>query len=157
MASIQTLLLEEASRRAPDVSFVHDVPGVVKGGIMRDMEPNLKLRLIVTVAGLLSRWIETSPDECGERHVFFATSSKYAPLEVMETMKGVPIEGGIEVARGSDGVIAGGVYMVNQKGDSSGPKVEGLLEGFRNDGTKEKVWEYVIGGFVRITGAEYLV
>ncbi|KAF2656365.1 putative short-chain dehydrogenases/reductase [Lophiostoma macrostomum CBS 122681] len=154
MASIQTLLLEEAGRRAPDVSFVHDVPGVVKGGIMREMEPNFRLRIIVAVAGLLGRWIETSSEECGERHVFFATSARYAPPQVDEMVKGVPIKAEVEMARGSDGTLGGGVYTVDQKGESSGPKVESLLDQFRKDGTKEKVWKYVVGDFTKITGAE---
>ncbi|KAF2793239.1 putative short-chain dehydrogenases/reductase [Melanomma pulvis-pyrius CBS 109.77] len=154
MSSIQTLLLEEAARRAPDVSFVHNVPGIVKGGILREAEPSFRLSVMLAITGLLAPLIQTSPDECAERHVFLATSAKYAPRQGGAAIAGVAVDNDLAVARGSDGRIGSGVYTINTKGESSPVKIEKLLEGFRNDGTARKVWEYVSTDFVKITGTE---
>lgn len=43
---------------------------------------------------------------------------------------------------------------MDNKGESAPPKVEKLLAGFRNDGTAEKVLEYVLGVARRITSTD---
>lgn len=154
MASIQTLLLEEAARRAPDVGFVHDVPGIVKSGIMRDLEPSFRMSITLAVTRLLAPFIETSPEECAERHVFLATSARYAPHQDATAVAGVPLDGHLMVARASNGEPGGGVYTIDLKCDSSSPKVEKLLDEFRKNGKAENLWEAVKSDLVRITGVE---
>ncbi|KAH8886055.1 hypothetical protein GQ53DRAFT_769646 [Thozetella sp. PMI_491] len=128
VASEETLLLEEAARRAPDVSFIHTLPGVVRSGITRDAE-GLGMGIVIRISRLLGPLIETPPAECGERHAFLATS-----------------------ARGSDGEMGSGTYTVDVKGESSPLKVERILATLRQDGTAQKVWDYIEGDFKRITG-----
>ncbi|CAJ2511943.1 Uu.00g075680.m01.CDS01 [Anthostomella pinea] len=154
LASVQTLLLEEAARRAPDVAFVLTCPGVVKSGIMRDIAPSLGMSIMLAVTKLMAPLIETSPDECAERHVFFATSARYPASQNGPGAAGVALDGSMAVARGSDGRDGSGVYTTDQKGASSSPKVESVLAKFRKDGTAGKVWDFVVADFVRITGAE---
>ncbi|KAI0133847.1 putative short-chain dehydrogenases/reductase [Xylariales sp. AK1849] len=152
-SSIETLLLEEAARRAPDVSFVHTLPGVVKSGITRDAE-GLRATVMIAIARILGPLIETSPTECGERHTFSATSAMYAPRQSISAVEGVPLDEKLAVARGTDGQTGSGMYSVNHKGGTASAKVENLLVDFRKNGTAEKVWDYVMADFKKITGTE---
>jgi NAD(P)-dependent dehydrogenase (short-subunit alcohol dehydrogenase family) len=153
LASIQTLLLEEASRRAPNVGFIHTVPGVVKSGITRDAE-GLKMKMLIAVTSLLGPLIQTSPDECAERHVFFATSGMYPSSQGGAALAGIPISQNLSLARGTNGQPGSGMYSLDNKSASAPPRVEQLLAQFREDGTAKKVWEYAMADFKRITGAE---
>ncbi|KAI0453593.1 putative short-chain dehydrogenases/reductase [Xylaria acuta] len=158
VASIGTLLLEEARRRAPDVAFVHTVPGVVESGIMRDVRKStLRLAVLIGVSRLLAPFVNVPPAECGERHVFAATSAAFAPAEGgAGRAAGVPLDGvlSLETARGTDGRTGSGVYSLSQKVDPASPKVEEVLRRFREDGTAGKVWDSVAADFKRITGSE---
>jgi hypothetical protein len=152
VASEETLLLEEAARRAPNVSFIHTLPGVVRSGITRDAE-GLGMGIVIRISRLLGPLIETPPAESGERHVFLATSARYAPREGGASGAGVPvIEAFAPTAKGSDGQMGSGTYTVDVKGESSPPRVERVLATLREDGTAQKVWDYVEGDFKRITG-----
>ncbi|PVH94465.1 putative short-chain dehydrogenases/reductase [Periconia macrospinosa] len=154
LASMQTLLLEKIACRASDVSFIHCVPGVVKGGIMREMESDFKMKAMVLITGLLAPLINTSPEECAERHVFLATSARYPSRD--GSASGVAVYGKNKVAKGSDGEVGSGMYTLSQKCNSSPAKVEDLLRGFRENGVRDKVWEYVKAAFLRITGSEVM-
>jgi hypothetical protein len=156
-ASCQTLLMEEAARRAPEVSFIHCCPGVVKSGITRELGPNLKIRLMYVVAGLLGPLIYTSPSECAERHVFLATSARYAPGKAVVDVADVQLTGNEATARVINEGTDSRVYSVDAKGECSSAKVEQLLHGYRQDGTAAKVWEYVRQDFLRITGSEVVL
>ncbi|KAJ4292420.1 hypothetical protein N0V90_009082 [Kalmusia sp. IMI 367209] len=154
-ATCLTLLLDRVAQRAPDVSFIHTCPGAVKSGIMRDMEPTLRLKAIVAITGLLAPLINTSPDECAERHIFVATSAKYPAKDGDDEASGVTLEGDM-VARGSNGEPGSGMYTVGVKGESSSPKVERLLKDHQESGKAEKVWQYVLSDFLKITGKEFV-
>ncbi|KAI0201234.1 putative short-chain dehydrogenases/reductase [Astrocystis sublimbata] len=151
VASIMTLMFEEIQRRAPEVAFVHTVPGVVESGIMREVQPTLRLSIIIGVARLLAPLINTPPMECGERHVYAATSTAFAPGERTRP-EGVSLYG--EMARGTDGKRGSGVYSLSDKSEPASLKVEDLLRRFREDGTAQKVWEFITADFKRITGSE---
>lgn len=153
VASIQTLLLEEMAKRAPEVSFVHTVPGVVKSGIFRDSE-GIGMAIRIAIAKLLMPLIATSPAESGERHTFIATSAVYPSGQQGAAYAGVPLQGDLTTARGTDGKPGSGVYSVDNKCEVASSKVEELLETFRKDGTAEKVWEYFAADFKRITGTD---
>ncbi|KAI0433340.1 putative short-chain dehydrogenases/reductase [Xylaria sp. FL1042] len=155
VAAIGTLLLEEARRRtAPDVAFVHTVPGVVESGIMRDVKLTLRLSILIGISRLLAPFINVPPAEAGERHVFAATSAAFAPGQGAEH-EGVSLEGlSLEVCRGTDGKAGSGVYSLSPKDDPASPKVEELLRQYREDGTARRVWDYVAADFMRITERE---
>ncbi|KAI1132834.1 putative short-chain dehydrogenases/reductase [Nemania abortiva] len=163
VASIGTLMLEEAQRRAPGVAFIHTVPGVVESGIMRDVQPTLHLSIIIGISRLLAPLINVPPAECGERHVFAATSAAFAPCSVQGQGKGagcagVPLDGfPLETVRGTSGSTGSGVYSLSPKNDPASPKVEEVLRQFREDGTAAKVWNVIAADFTRITGQESAV
>lgn len=147
-ASVTDFILEEASRHAPGVGFVHTYPGIVKSGIMRDTSGVL-MGVLRGLTNVMMPLIATSPEESGERHLFFATNSRYAGSSE-EKGDGV-------LATGVDGKSGGGVYSVDTNGKDASPKVVQLLQGMRDDGTAEKVWETVKGDLERITGSEIRV
>jgi hypothetical protein len=92
--------------------------------------------------------------ESGERHLFLATSARYPARTGGNTVPGVPLAGGVAVARGTDGKSGSGVYSVDWDGESAGPKVEELLAKFRKEGMVEKVWKHTEEEYKRITGLE---
>ncbi|KAI1153772.1 putative short-chain dehydrogenases/reductase [Nemania diffusa] len=161
LASIVTLLLEEVQRqRAPDVAFVHTVPGVVESGIRRELKPTLRISIIIAISRLLAPFVNVPPSESGERHLFAATSAAFAPATQAGSQytAGVPLGGLSSLpsgpSRGTNGKAGGGVYSISPKNDTASPKVEEVLRGFREDGTAAKVWEAITGDCVRITGVE---
>ena len=138
-ASITTLSLESHHKENPDVSFVHNFPGVVKSGITRGTSgPVLTaLRALIRVFGSL---FYMPPDEAGDRHVFLATSARYSAGS-SDPAAGVPLSvvDGLSLARGTDGGFGSGVYSINASGESAGPKVEEALASLRSRGMMEKV------------------
>ncbi|MCJ1398438.1 hypothetical protein MMC11_001636 [Xylographa trunciseda] len=154
-ASMVTMSLEALARKAPDVTFIHNFPGSVKSNLIRGGEPR-----IIAVMGFVSKILGVFVNsfvpsvECGERHVFLATSAKYPAGKGGEAVTGVPLPKGVAVARGVDGQSGSGVYSIDQNGESTGPKVEELLAGFRRDGSVEKVWQDTEAQFQRITGRD---
>lgn len=155
------------------VSFVHTLPGMVQSNIMRDMEPSFRLSLTVMLSKLLSPFVATSPEECAERQLFAATSRRFAcrsPISSSFTSderngdisdaKAEEAEDEVQQespARGTDGVIGSGVYSVNSQSETASVRVEELLRGLREDGTAGKVWDYVRGDYLRVTGTEMMV
>ena len=121
---------------------------------MREVEMTFGLWLIINISKLLMPLIQTSPEECAERHVFMATSARYAPREGGSSVAGVPVEGDLAVARGSNGKVGSGMYTLDVKCESSPAKVEQLLDTFRNDGTADKVWAHIKGDIIKVTGTE---
>ena len=155
-ASVQSLLLEKVARQAPDVSFVHTVPGVVKSGISRDAK-GAGLSLMILISRLLEPLIAVPPDECGERHLFLCTSSMYPPSQHKASVGGVDMDETMKLARAHDGKPGTGMYSVDNKGESASPRVEQLLATFKSDGTSQRVWDYVMDGFREICGTEVAV
>lgn len=101
---------------------------------------------------LLGPFVYMPIQECGERHLFLATSAMYPARTGGNTAAGVPLVDGITVARGTDGNAGSGVYSIDEQGESAGPKVEELLANFRKEGMAERVWDHTEGEFKRITG-----
>lgn len=147
-----TLLLNKAAHQAPNVGFVHTCPGVVESGIMRDMEPSLRLRIIVAITGFLAPLINTSPDECGERQLLAATSARFGAREGHG--EGLGLSPGMSVARGINGQPCGGVYSLDTNGESSPSNVNQFLKGYIDDGTAEQVWDYVMTDFENVVGSQ---
>ncbi|TVY86666.1 Oxidoreductase [Lachnellula willkommii] len=149
MVSMITLFLEAVAEKAPNVPFIHRYPGAVEGGLLRD--PQGAAMYVMKVAWKVVGPFITIPSlECGERHAFLATSSKYPAREGGDA--GVPLDGGIAIARGTDGEVGSGVYSVDQFGENAGPKVTAILSRFREEGMLEKVWVHTEEEFKRITG-----
>ncbi len=154
-SSMVTMSLEAIAKKAPDVTFIHDFPGPVKTGLGRDATGvgMFVLKTLSRIIGpLITNYIPIV--ECGERHLFVATSARYPASTTGDASSGVPLEDGVAVARGTSGKIGSGVYSVDWDGESARPKVEELLAKFRKEGTVEQVWNHTEEEFKRITGRE---
>ncbi|CAD6564009.1 MAG: hypothetical protein ASARMPRED_002639 [Alectoria sarmentosa] len=153
-SSLVTLSLEALAKKAPDVTFIHDFPGPVKTNFFRGGQGAaiFVLNAVFKVIGPMMTWY--SDQECGERHLFLATSARYPAGLTVDVTSGVPLTGEIAVARGTNGEAGSGVYSVDLEGESSGRKVEELLANFRKEGMVEKFWKHTEEEFKRITGLE---
>lgn len=148
--SLVTLSLEALAKKAPEVTFIHNFPGAVKSNIARDTK-GAAMFVLKAVFAVLSPFVSMAIEECGERHLFLATSAKYpAGGTAGDKIACVPVPDGVAVARGTGGESGSGVYSVDQNGESAGPKVEQLLAKFRAEGLVEKLWEEMEGEFGRI-------
>lgn len=153
-ASLVTATLEAVAKQAPTVTFVHNFPGAVKSGLARRGQ-GAAVFAINAVCNVLAPFVFMSPIECGERHVFLATSARY-PASIADASSGIPLADALVVAKGINGVEGSGIYSIESDGESAGPKVIELMAKYREDGTAEKVWKDVQEQFVRITGQEMI-
>ena len=154
MASLVTFSHEALAKRAPNVAFVHNFPGPVNSGIGRGATSPamLLLRAIFTVIG---PFINMSNLEAGDRHLFLATSARYASSTGTGEdahSDGVPLADELRIARGSIGQDGSGVYTVDQLGESAGANVEETITRLRGEGVVEKFWKHTEDVYERITG-----
>jgi hypothetical protein len=142
-ASITTLSLEGHHKENPNVSFIHNFPGVVKSGITRGTSGPVMtvLKAVVRVFGSL---FYMPADEAGDRHVFLATSAKYSAGS-SDSAAGVPVfvVDGLSLVRGTNGKPGSGVYSIDASGESASPKVEAALASLRSRGMVEKVMDTI--------------
>jgi hypothetical protein len=137
LTTLITLGLETVTKKAVDVCFVHDYPGTVNTGLYRDMDaPPFNTSLCVPI------------EECGERHLYLATSAQFPSREGTDIA--VRLTGGVQVAAGTTGEIGTGVYSVGEDCESASSEVVELLTVLRGKGTVEEVWRHTEGEFQRI-------
>ncbi|KAH8658220.1 putative short-chain dehydrogenases/reductase [Xylariales sp. PMI_506] len=167
-AALQSLLLERVSREnatQSGITLIHAFPGLVKSGITRDAR-GFQAFTSKLMTLLLSPLIATPPAESGERHLFLATSARYPPLGsagegslpagVLAGVQQPSTTNGssIDIARGSDGQVGSGLYSIDHKGESASPRVEQVLARYLEDGTSDKVWDYIMSDMKNISGSE---
>ncbi|KAH7076236.1 hypothetical protein FB567DRAFT_535785, partial [Paraphoma chrysanthemicola] len=156
LVSMHTLSLESLAEHAPNVSFVHDYPGAVYTDLHKGAKESggalgwLMYLLLEGIHALLRRWLFVPIEESGERHVYLATSGRYAPHDGHET--GILLEKST-VLRGSNGEPGSGVYSVGWDGEGPADRALVALKGLRSDGVKELVWNHMKTEFDRISGA----
>lgn len=148
VSSMTTLSLEALAKQAPEVSFIHDFPGLVKTNLARGGE-GPAIYMFKQMFKVINPLLAMSNRECGERQTFFATSARFPSKDTVAS--GVPLASGMTVARGTNGQDGSGVYSVDYDGKNAGAKVEALLAKFRQEGLVEKVWEHTMQEFERIT------
>ncbi|CAG9988150.1 unnamed protein product [Clonostachys byssicola] len=152
LSSIQTLLLEEFSRLAPTVSFIHSLPGIVKGGINRDAE-GFSLKLIILISRyLFEPFLQVPPNECGERHLFLATSAFFKPAQGSVEVAGVLVPEDEGPVIGTDGETGSGAYSMDHYVRPLPAKAVEMVSQLRSNGTQSRIWEFVSKDFKRLTG-----
>lgn len=76
-SSLVTLSLEALAKKAPNVTFIHDFPGPVKSNFLRGGQ-GAAIFILNGVFKVISPMMSFySNQECGERHLFLATSARY--------------------------------------------------------------------------------
>jgi hypothetical protein len=152
MTSIITLTLEELARRAPEVSFIHNFPGSVRGNLKTSFAVVNAIFSILRPFGSL---LYQKDEVVGESQLYMATSAKYPPAKSGHGKgDGVEVGKGVEVARGTDGEWGSGVYATDEKCEEGDAKVVEVLKGLRKEGMNRVAWEHIKGEFLRITGKE---
>ncbi|KAF7548035.1 hypothetical protein G7Z17_g7316 [Cylindrodendrum hubeiense] len=145
-----TLSLEDLSRKAPEVSFIHNFPGAVDTNLIRRGD-GIILQVVkywFRLSMSLSRkWLPA--EECGERHAWLCLSGRYPPKEVGDGVNGVASD---TIAAGADGKRGSGAYSLGWDGESSPDNVVKFLDKYRAEGMTEKVWDHLEDEFKRITG-----
>lgn len=137
LSTLVTLGLQAVAGSSPEVSIVHGYPGTVKTSLFKNVpEETLKTMTFVPL------------EECGERHLYLATSSKYSTLE--NEYMGIPLGGGVEVALRSGGRDGGGVYSIQEDCENASPGVMQKLAELRVNGVMEEVWSHTREEFARI-------
>ena len=150
-ASMVTLSLEALAQKAPNVTFIHNHPGAVKTNLIRKGDP-LAMRAMSLVFKVLAPMICVPIKECGERHLYLATSARYPSGDSLYAANGVPLADGDVIAAGTDGRCGSGVYSIDPTGESSGVKVQQLLAQLRQEGMVQQVWSEMDMQYQRITG-----
>ncbi len=146
-----TLSLEALAKSAPEVSFIHDYPGTVKTPLM-DHDLGF-ISVILRIYIFLFGWYVCVPlEECGERHLFLATSARFAP-RTGKGADGVEVGRG-SVAKGSNGEVGSGVYSVGSDCESGSAASQKSLAENRSQGLVEDVRKHIDGEFKRILGTK---
>lgn len=143
------------------ISFIHDYPGFVDTGLGRSMKGIVggAMKAVFTLTKPLLMRYYIPLEECSDRHVFLATSSRYSRLGrgVEVVVDGQEPAAAAAAAVGSNGEIGSGVYSVDETGESADARVQAILKELRQNGVKEKVWQHLQEEFVRITGTSAMV
>lgn len=149
LITVITLSMEALAKFAPEVSFIHDYPGTVKTPLL---DHNLGIiSVVLRVFIFLFGWYVCVPlEECGERHLFMATSARYVPKLGGEGADGVKLGSG-DVFKGSNEEVGSGVYSVKSDCESTSAASLKLLVEYRAQGLVEDVWKHVDGEFRRIS------
>lgn len=138
--TMNSLFLCELAAAHPSTSFIHSNPGAVQTNILRDFNP--VLRGFAVFATRLARPLLGSLyvplDECGERHVYAATSEKFPSKQLGKDAH--------DVAVGVDGIPGSGAYRLHYDSSITNQK-EKLLKEYLSNGVGKKVWEHTLSVF----------
>ncbi len=162
-SSMTTLALESLAFEAPDVSFVHSFPGLVRTNLARDVRVGASaMGLMKAVFKVVGPIVTVPVAEAGERQLFLATTGRFpARSNMYGAASGVDVVGvalghGVKVARGSDARVGSGVYSVGFDGEAQAEKVEEAVQRLRDEDLVRRLWLHTVEEFVRVTGSEFV-
>lgn len=145
-ASLTTLFFEEVSRRNgwEKIVFAHESPGVVS--------TDLEIGGLGMIGDVLLKWIARpivhlvgyTKEEAGERVLFVGTSGNFKRLAEGG-------EGGM-VAKGSDGTVGSGVYLV--QGNTGVVETTKEMVKMREDGMAKVVYDHTLDVLAKIEKGE---
>ena len=145
MNSVAMEHLASSSSHA-QTSFVHSFPGIVNTRIARGLGSVTKLAVNALVV-LMKPW-EISVEESGERHLYAATSPRFAPAAGARPSKTSGY--GEDVAEGSDGRPGSGFYRLASDGSTYAPSK--VMQQYREDGTRGLIWKHTLDLFASVRG-----
>ncbi|KAI4760901.1 hypothetical protein E4T52_07043 [Aureobasidium sp. EXF-3400] len=135
-------MMEELSKRYPQTSFSHSYPGTVKSGITNQLTGPIRLGVKVLYS-VMTPWI-LNFRESGERHLFQITSSMY---KAKEGSAGIPLNGGLDIAVGMDGMKGSGAYLLDWDGRPAGDMA--IIRKYRDLNAGPKIWEHTMTALKR--------
>ncbi|KAB8272039.1 hypothetical protein BDV30DRAFT_249778 [Aspergillus minisclerotigenes] len=127
VTTMSSLMVEELASRYPSTTFIHTYPGIVKSGISREAGPIVG-RLVRAVMFLGRPWM-VAEQECGERHLYVATSGTFPSGSLARGQSRIDVP---ENRRGA--------YLLSWDGAEVGNRK--LLDEYHASGVGRKVWEH---------------
>lgn len=137
--TMTSLSLEHLVSTNPSVSFIHAYPGLVGTNIYTNSFPAPVSTFYNYVMWPFMWPFSVDLSESGERHLFHLSSAHY-PAKQGIASQGVPLETG-DVARGTNGEIGSGAYLLNWKGEVR--RSTKVLAQYREQGIPELVWGHI--------------
>lgn len=128
-----TLGYEHLARENPRISFVHAFPGLVITPIFTREFTGIVRLLVQYIALPFIGLFAISADDAGARALFYSTSDRYSVSDGT-----VPLAEGIEKSSRTEG----GVFLTNDKSESSVNDSQKILADYRARGVDDKVWRH---------------
>ena len=143
VVAMKTLFMERLAKQHPQLSLTHVYPGLVQTpAFTYDYHP-LWFKVLWTILGpILRTFIAISPDECGNRMLFLA-SSRFPPRQGSGDSSDAMV--------GSDGKPGSGAYAMSDKSEPVPvvKKYEKYQEVYGSD-ISAKVWDHTMDVFATI-------
>ncbi|THY15476.1 hypothetical protein D6D02_03941 [Aureobasidium pullulans] len=143
-------MMEELAKRCPHTSFSHSYPGTVKSGITNSLTGPIRLGVKVLYS-VMTPWI-LNFRESGERHLFQITSSMYKARN--GSVGSIPLNGGLDIAVGIDGVKGSGAYLLDWDGRPAGDMA--VINKYRDMNAGPKIWEHTMTAIKKATSRKRL-
>lgn len=150
-AHMTSFFMEELARRNPGrLSLSHYFPGLVDTDLIKNSPvPRWVSFIWLWILRPLSRWRFVPSDECGQRVLFMASSTRYPPREGEDAT----VDGAVpEIATGSDGKAGSGSYRVDWNDESFANTA--ALEKLHEEGIGQKIWDHTMRAFSAIEAGE---
>ncbi|KFY91399.1 hypothetical protein V498_05483 [Pseudogymnoascus sp. VKM F-4517 (FW-2822)] len=148
--TMNSLMMEEFSKRQPETTFSHSYPSGVNTGLARELPVWARAAAKVLTPLLLPLYV--SQEETGARQLFIATSGVYPPAKPPKNdtlAAGIPAPKGLRTPMlGANTVAGSGAYLVNWNGEATGKQK--LLQKYREDNVGATIWEHTMGIFERV-------
>jgi len=132
VSSFVTLSLEALAKKAPDVTFIHNFPSTVKTNLSRGAK-GAAIVVLNAAFKVIGPMIYIPNQECGERHLFLATSVRYPAGVSGDAASEVPLAGGVAVVKGTSGKVEV-VCTLSTGTESQGRGASGQVQEGRNGG-----------------------
>ena len=139
--TMTSLAMEHLADNHKTLSFIHLFPGIVGTNIYTNSFP-MPISTLYNYGMWPLMWpFSVNLGESGERNLFHSTSTRY-PAKRSKEGQGVSPSSGIDVARGSDGQLGSGTYLMNWKGETH--TAGKTMRKYREEGMPEIVWKHTI-------------
>ena len=137
---MQSLAIEHLASIYKDTSFVHSYPGLVKTRQLTEWVKTgwIKWLMDWVLTPLLTPFT-TGLEDVGNRCLYYLTSKQYPSWNGQGDKgkaDGIEVGDGVKVSPGK------GAHLVYEMSD---PKEGKVMKQYREDGTREKVWEHSLG------------
>ncbi|KAH8430541.1 uncharacterized protein LDX57_008205 [Aspergillus melleus] len=137
--TMNSVAMEHLAALYPQTSFVHSFPGVVRTRLDRDLS-GIARSAMSTLIFLARPW-EISFEESGERHLYAATSLRFASQMCGDK---------VDAAEGSNGMIGSGFYRLDSTGSTYKPSR--IMQVYREQGVRGLIWDHTLCVFERVRG-----
>ncbi|PIG85607.1 hypothetical protein AARAC_003029 [Aspergillus arachidicola] len=136
--TMNSVSMEHLASHYPQISFIHSFPGIVRTRLNRDFGTAAKCAINALIV-IAKPW-EIPLKESGERHLYAATSPRFAPRAYSDSST--------DAAQGSDGRNGSGSYRLSPNGSTYKPSK--IMELYRADGVRSVIWDHTTGVFAQV-------